>query len=153
MSVTEFVTWELNVLYPCTNGDLITISGNAPEQQSYPLFTESQIAPFSFQHEKFVIALQGSNDNTICGGLTYEASLDETPLSESPYPPVSYLTFNQEFFVFSEDQDFAGLKILTVNAYMTDYDMHTHQISIELLIYNPCPLNSFVQISGVAPHQ
>ena len=52
--------------------------------------------------------------------------MDANPLSTSSLPPVAYDDQNQLFSVFSEDYDFDGLKTLTVNAHMTDYNMHTH---------------------------
>ena len=73
-----------------------------------------------------MIDLQGSDDNSLCGGLTYSADMDGSPLTDSTMPPVAYDNLNQLFSVFSEDYDFDGLRTLTVNAYMTDYDMHTH---------------------------
>ena len=138
-SVSEFVTWDLTVHYPCTNTDFITISGSPPVRQYYALFTDSFFAPYQFSHDKFTIDLQGSDDNTLCGGLTYSAEMDGASLAaDDSYPPVAYLVQNQQFFVFSEDYDFDGIKVITVDAYMTDYAMHTHQIEFELEIYNPC---------------
>ena len=95
--------------------------------------------------------LQGSYDSTLCGGLTYGALLEGVPLTDSSMPPVAYDGLDREFSVFSNDYDFDGLKTLTVNAYMTDYSMHTHSMEIELQIYNPCSETEFVQILGATP--
>ena len=48
------------------------------EEQSYPLFTETEVEPYTFSHDPFTINLANSEDNTLCGALTYEAYLDET---------------------------------------------------------------------------
>ena len=54
--------------------------------------------------------------------------MDGAPLTDFSMPPVAYDGLDLEFSVFSEDYDFDGLKTLTVNGYLTDYVMHTHQI-------------------------
>ena len=73
-SVYQEVQWDLVAYYPCSYPDIITISGEPPETVVYALFTESLEAPFTFNHDAFTIALQGSDeDNTLCGGLTYQA--------------------------------------------------------------------------------
>ena len=79
--------------------------------------------------------------------------MDGTPLTDSSMPPVAYDNLNQVFSIFSEDYDFDGLKTLTVSAFMTEYDMHTYEIEIDLQIFNPCSEIEHVQITGVAPEQ
>ena len=41
-SITEDVSWDLVVLYPCSNSNYVTISGSSPADQEYALFTESE---------------------------------------------------------------------------------------------------------------
>ena len=77
--------------------------------------------------------------------------MDGIPLTDSSMPPVAYDNLNQLFSIFSEDYDFDGLRTLTVSAFMTEYDMHTHEIQIELQIFNPCSEIEHVQITGVTP--
>ena len=129
LSVNEIVTWDLDVKYPCSTVDYITISGNAPETQSYSLFTQSLEDPLTFTHDQFTIALQGSDDSTLCGDLSYTATMDGTPLTEFSLPPVAYDGMTQEFQVFTEDTDFEGVKTLAVLGYLTDYTMNAHDIS------------------------
>ena len=118
------MTWDLDVLYPCSNTDYITITGSAPEKQYYPVFTESQEAPFTIDHEAFTVTVQGSNDATICGQLTYSAQVDGSPISNFSLPPIAYDSNARQFSVWSEDYDFDGLFTLTVDAYLTQYIVH-----------------------------
>ncbi len=52
--------------------------------------------------------------------------MEVSPLTDSSLPPVAYDDQNLLFSVFSEDYDFDGTRTLTVNAFLTNYAMHTH---------------------------
>ena len=56
-AVAESVSWDLEVLYPCQNLDLITISGLAPDQQTYYTSSRSLVDPFVFAHDPFTVNL------------------------------------------------------------------------------------------------
>lgn len=119
--MTESVSWQLVVKYPCSNSDYITISGNAPSNQNYDLFTESLSSPLTFSHEPFTVALQASSDSTRCGTLSYGANIDGTSISDSTVPPIAYDKSGLEFQVFSEDPNFEGSKTLSIDGYLTLY--------------------------------
>lgn len=91
LSVEVSVTWQLDVKYPCSNLDYITISGATPAQQNYDLFSESLASPFIFTHNPFTIDLQASDDNSLCGDIfIYSASVDGIGILNDVVPPIGY---------------------------------------------------------------
>ena len=78
--------------------------------------------PFTITHDPFTIDLTDSDDNTLCGGLSYEALIDGEIISDSDVVSnIAYDASSRQFKVFSEDSDFIGSKTLLIQSKLTDF--------------------------------
>ena len=82
------ISFSLYVYNPCPEIEYVQITGVAPEQQRYVLYTSSQESPQTFTHDEFTVT--SDFDSSLCGDFTYDATFDSTSISDLSLPPIAY---------------------------------------------------------------
>ena len=68
---TDTVSFDLNIIVPCSDESFITVSGVAPSTQRYVVGAESSDNPMTFQHDAFTQSFENSAETSLCGEFTY----------------------------------------------------------------------------------
>ena len=91
-------------------------------------------------HKKFIVKTLPI-DHTLCGGLTYEATLNNLAV-DSTTKPLTYESASRAFYYYSEDHDLIGPHTFTVQAHLTNYPVIATPEKAKSGILNvgdPCP--------------
>ena len=111
------------MLNPCFNPELVSIVSTVPDEKRYVILSASEADPYTFTHDAMTIETSPVT-HTLCGHLTSTASFDGQLLSTASQP-MAYDQPSGTFSIYSEDEGLIGLKTITIDAHLINYDTIT----------------------------
>ena len=113
------------------------INSIAQDSQSYTLFSNSpnglawSASPFEIETSPIA--------HSFCGDISYSASYSGASLSDSS-SPITFLSSSLQLGIYSEDTALIGDQIITLNGWLTDYQVEADAESspITLTVFDPC---------------